>query len=87
MCLNKVIRRNLNTDSYLIRGWSKRYRRTVSLDEIHEINANLSSFLDIMEHIDLYLQEKNKENPLSRKDLTYNNADKQTAARFQIFGG
>ena len=58
--MRKVVKQKRDTDKYLIQGWSKQYRRPVSLDEVHEINANLSSFLEVMERIDLYLSEKRK---------------------------
>ncbi len=74
--MRKAVKQKRDTDKYLMLGWSRQYQRPVSLDEIHEINANLSSFVEIMERINLYLQEKDKENPLSRKDSAYNDADK-----------
>ena len=47
-----------STDEYLMAGWSKQYGREIGLEEVREINANLSAFVDVMERIDRYLSEK-----------------------------
>lgn len=47
-------------EDYLVAGWSKRYGRPVSFEEVREINANLVAFVEVMRKIDLYLQEKKK---------------------------
>ena len=71
--MQKALKPKHNTDQYLILGWSKQYQRPVSLDEVHEINANLSSFLEIMERIDELLKQKQmREKPLHRKNSAYN---------------
>jgi len=73
--LQKALKPKRDTDQYLILGWSKQYRRPISLDEVHEINANLSSFLEIMERVDVLLKQKQmREKPLPRKNSAYNKA-------------
>jgi hypothetical protein len=55
------------TDDYLMAGWSKRYGREISLGEVHEINANLSAFVDVMERMDRYLRQKRRQKKPSEK--------------------
>lgn len=47
-----------STDEYLMAGWSKRYGCRIGLDEVREINANLSAFVETMERIERYLKQK-----------------------------
>ena len=53
--LPKVVKSKQSPDQYLIQEWSKRYRKPISLNDVREINVNLSSFLDTMARIDTYL--------------------------------
>ena len=48
------------SDQEMVRGWSKQYKRPVSMEDVHEINTNLESFVNVMERIELYLNEKVK---------------------------
>ena len=57
-CLKKSKR--CSPDQELVAGWSKQYKRSVSLNDVREINSNLSSFVDVMERIEHYLNEKDK---------------------------
>lgn len=44
----------------MVLGWSKQYKRPISLEDVHEINTNLSSFVDVMERIESHLNDKSK---------------------------
>ncbi|OGX07066.1 MAG: hypothetical protein A2Z88_10630 [Omnitrophica WOR_2 bacterium GWA2_47_8] len=59
--LRKIVKLERDTDEYLIQGWSKQYRRPVSLAEVREINANLSAFVDVMERMEHYLKQKRRQ--------------------------
>ena len=56
--MQKTEKPTKNVNQYLIAGWTKQYGRPISLDEVQEINANLSDFVDVMERIDWYLRKR-----------------------------
>jgi hypothetical protein len=65
-CLKK--RKRCAPDQELVFGWSKQYKRPISLEDVREINTNLESFVDVMERIESYLNEKsNKKNSVQDK--------------------
>ena len=36
------------SDQEMVRGWSKQYKRPVSMEDVHEINTNLESFVNFI---------------------------------------
>ena len=54
----KTPKQKESTDAYLMAGWSKRYGYEIRLEEVREINANLSAFVDVMDRMERYLKQK-----------------------------
>ena len=57
----KTPKQKESTDAYLMAGWSKRYGYEIRLEEVREINANLSAFVDVMDRMERYLKQKRRQ--------------------------